>query len=125
MKVIEEIKEDSKMKYPKIKLWKIPFPEWNFRYAVWGVGSQQACDFYKVMKEYMPNGKLIAGIDHVAEGEYCGSNIMKPKDIYSIPEDVIIIVAEPLAQESAKQMLMELERPFVLLKGADVECYNF
>lgn len=113
------------MEYSEIELWKIPFPEWNFRYAVWGVGSQPACDFYKVMKEYMPNGKLIAGIDHVVEGEYCGSHIMKPKDIHSIPEDVIIIVAEPCAQEAAKQMLMELERPFVLLKGSDTECYNF
>lgn len=36
MGVTEEVNEDSKMAYPKIKLWKIPFPEWNFKYAVWG-----------------------------------------------------------------------------------------
>lgn len=77
------------------------------------------------MKEYMPNGRLIAGIDPAAEGTYCGSHIIKPKDIYDIPEDVIILVAEVSAQESAKQMLMELERPFALIKGADIECYNF
>lgn len=109
----------------KIELWRIPFPEWNFRYAVWGVVTQSAYDFYEVMKKYMPNGELIAGIDIVAEGIFCGSNIIKPGDINSIPENVIIIVAAPSAQESAKKILMEQERPFVLLKGEDVECYNF
>lgn len=113
------------MEHSEIKLWKIPFPEWNFRYAVWGVVSQSAYDFYKVMKKYVPNGRLIAGIDYVAEGIFCGSNIIKPNDIYNIPEDVIIFVTAPSVQESAKRMLMDLERPFVLLKGTDVEYYNF
>lgn len=113
------------MEHSEIKLWKIPFPEWYFKYAVWGVVSQTAYDFYKIMKEYVPNGRLIAGIDYVAEGDFCGSNIIKPKDIYGIPEDVIIFVTAPSVQGSEKQMLMEMERPFVLLNETDVECYHF
>lgn len=104
---------------------KIPFPEWDFRYAVWGVGTQPAHDFCKLMKKYMPNGRLIAGIDIVDGENDCGCHIIKPKDIYEIPEDVIIIITDPFVQESAKRILMELERPFVLLKGAEVEYYNF
>lgn len=104
---------------------KIPFPEWNFRYAVWGVVSQSVYQFYEVMKKFMPNAKLTAGIDIAAEGLYCGRNIIKPKDIYNLPEDVIIILTDPSVQESVKRMLMELERSFVLLNGADAEYYNF
>lgn len=104
---------------------KIPFPEWNFRYAVWGVVSQQAYNFYKVMKKYMPNAELMAVIDAMAEGFYCGKDIIKPNDIYNLPEDCIIILSDLAAKESARQMLMELERPFVSLKGTDVEFYNF
>lgn len=113
------------MEHSEIKLWKIPFPEWNFKYAVWGVVSQTAYDLYKIMEEYVPNGKLIAGIDYVAEGIFCGSNIIRPKDIYTIPEDVIIFVTSFSVQESSQRILMDLERPFVLIKGTDVECYNF
>ncbi len=108
-----------------IAVKKIPFPVGNFRYAVWGIILSAAYYLNEAMKEYIPNGKLVAGIDIAAEGTYCDTEIIKPVHINELPEDVVIIVAAPSAQESAKQMLLELNRPFVLLKGTNVECYNF
>lgn len=107
-----------------IAVRKIPFPESPFRYAVWGIVLSAAYYLDEAMKEYIPNGKLIAGIDIAAEGTYCGEKIIKPEDIHKIPEDVVIIVAAPSAKEAAKEMLLASNRPFVLLKGTNVECYH-
>ncbi len=107
-----------------IAVRKIPFPESSFRYAVWGIVLSAAYYLDEAMKEYIPNGKLIAGIDIAAEGTYCGEKIIKPEDIHKIPEDVVIIVAAPSAKEAAKEMLLASNRPFVLLKGTNVECYH-
>ncbi|MDO4304346.1 MAG: polysaccharide pyruvyl transferase family protein [Bacillota bacterium] len=107
-----------------IAVKKIPFPEDEFEYAVWGIVLSAAFYLDEAMRTYLPNGKLIAGIDIAAEGIYCGVNIIKPEDIKSLPEDAVIIVAAPSAQESAKKMLLELNRPFVLLKGTNAEWYN-
>lgn len=103
---------------------KIPFPNGNFKYAVWGIVLSAAYYLDEAMKEYISRGKLVAGIDIAAEGTYCGENIIKPAHISKLPEDVVIIVAAPSAHESARKMLLELNRPFVLLKGTNVECYN-
>ena len=64
------------------------------------------------------------GIDIAAEGKYCGVDIIKPDDIKKLPLDTIIIVAAPSAQESAKMLLNKSNRPYILLKGTDAECYN-
>ena len=103
---------------------KIPFPAASFKYAVWGIVLSAAFYLDEAMKKQVPQAELIAGIDIAAEGEYCGVNIMKPEDIEKLPQDTIIMVAAPSAQEQAKKLLSELNRPFVLLKGTSVECYN-
>ena len=107
-----------------IAVQKIPFPKGNFKYAVWGIVLSAAYYLDEAMKAYVPNGKLAAGVDIAVTGFYCGEKIIKPKDISKLPEDIVIIVAAPSAKESAKKMLLELNRPFVLLKGTNVEYYN-
>lgn len=107
-----------------IAVKKIPFPEKKFKYAVWGIVLSAAFYLDEAMKKYIPNGELVAGIDIAAEGTYCGQKIIKPEKIKSLPDDVVIIVAAPSAQESAKTMLSELKRPFVLMKELSAEWYN-
>lgn len=103
---------------------KIPFPAVPFKYAVWGIVLSAAFYLDEAMKKQVPRAELIAGIDIAAEGEYCGVNIMKPEDIEKLPQDTIIMVAAPSAQEQAKTLLSERNRPFVILKGTSVEYYN-
>lgn len=107
-----------------IAVKKIPFPKAKFKYAVWGIVLSAAFYLDEAMKTYVPNGELVAGIDIAAEGTYCGQSIIKPENIKSLPDDVVIMVAAPSAQESAKTMLLELKRPFVLLRGSNAEWYN-
>ena len=57
-----------------IAIPKIPFPEEEFKYAVWGIVLSAAYYLDEAMKEYVPNGKLVAGIDIAVEGTYCGEN---------------------------------------------------
>ena len=75
------------------------------------------------MKEQIPQAELIAGIDIAAEGTYCGVGIIRPDEISNLPSDTIIIVAAPSAQEPAKELLSEMKRPFVLLKGSSAEWF--
>ena len=103
---------------------KIEFPKHEFKYAVWGIVLSAAFYLDESMKTIVPQGKLIAGIDIAAEGKYCGVDIIKPDEIKDLPENTIIIVAAPSAQDSAKKLLMDLNRPFILLKGTSVECFN-
>lgn len=77
------------------------------------------------MSSQVPQAKLIAGIDIAAEGSFCDVDIIKPDEIKNLPQDTIIIVAAPTAQNPAKELLQETGRPFVLLKGTSAECYNF
>lgn len=103
---------------------KIKFPAKAFNYAVWGIVLSVAFYLDEAMKELVPQGKLVAGIDIAAEGKYCGVDIIKPDKIKDLSEDTIIIVAAPSAQESAKKLLNELNRPFILIRGTSVECFN-
>lgn len=109
---------------PSIAVEKIPFPKERFRYAVWGVVLPAAFYLDEAMRKRYPNGELVSGVDIAATGEYCGAPIIKPEDISSLQKDVVIIVAAPSAQQPAKEMLLHTSRPFVLLKGTKVECYN-
>lgn len=103
---------------------KIKFPKVEFNYAVWGIVLSAAFYLDEAMKQLIPHSKLVAGIDIAAEGKYCGVDIIKPDDIKKLPLDTIIIVAAPSAQESAKMLLNKSNRPYILLKGTDAECYN-
>lgn len=102
---------------------KIPFPQKKFRYAVWGIVLSAAFYLDEAMKEQIPQAELIAGIDIAAEGTYCGVGIIRPDEISNLPSDTIIIVAAPSAQEPAKELLSEMKRPFVLLKGSSAEWF--
>lgn len=104
---------------------KIAFPEREFSYAVWGIVLSAAFYFEEAMSSQVPQAKLIAGIDIAAEGSFCDVDIIKPDEIKNLPQDTIIIVAAPTAQNPAKELLQETGRPFVLLKGTSAECYNF
>lgn len=110
---------------PSIAIRKIDFPAGKFKYAVWGVILQATLYLEEAMKKQIPRAELIAGIDIAVEGEYYGVNVIKPEDIKKLPHDTIIIVAVPSAHEPARKLLLELNRPFVLMKGTDVEIYNF
>ena len=103
---------------------KISFPDRVFQYAVWGVVLSAAFYLEEAMKSQVPRAILVAGIDIAAEGTYCGVDIIKPDDIKKLPQDTIIMVAAPSAQNQAKELLLELSRPFVLLKGTEAECFN-
>lgn len=103
---------------------KIPFPQGTVKYAVWGIVLSTAFYLDEAMKNLIPRANLIAGIDIAAEGKYCGADIIKPDEIKNLPKDTVIIVAAPSAREPAKKLLEELKRPFVLLKGTEVECFN-
>lgn len=103
---------------------KIPFPKTKFQYAVWGIVLSTSFYFDEAMKDKVPQGELVAGIDIAATGEYCGTKIIKPEEIKFLSDNVIIIVAAPSAQKSAKDMLNRMNRPFVLLKGISFESYN-
>lgn len=104
---------------------KIPFPKENFRYAVWGIVLSNAFYLDEAMKTYVHQGQLTAGIDIAAEGLYCGVDIIKPSQIKSLPEDVIILVAAPSARNPAKELLLGTNRRFVLLWGTEAEWYHF
>ncbi len=128
---LEKMWESKKPIYPisydtatSIAVEKINFPKEKFRYAVWGIVLSTAFYLDEAMRKKYPNGKLVSGIDIAATGEYCGVTIIKPDDISTLPKDVIIIVAAPSAQQSAKEMLLPAGRPFVLIKGTNVECFN-
>lgn len=103
---------------------KMGFPKKEFSYAVWGIVLSAAFYLDEAMKELVPQGKLVAGIDIAAEGKYCGADIIKPDEIKNLPEDTIIIVAAPSAHEPAIELLNALNRPFILLKGTSAECFN-
>lgn len=103
---------------------KIPFPKENFNYAVWGIVLSAAFYLDEAMKEFASQGHLVAGIDIAAEGEYCGVDIIKPGCIENLSKDTVIIVAAPSAHVSAKELLEKLHRPYILLKGSDVEYSN-
>lgn len=104
---------------------KIAFPEHEFQYAVWGIVLNMSFYFEEAMRTQVPHAKLIAGIDIAAEGTYCGVDIIKPEEIKNLPQDTMIIVAAPTAQNPAKELLLKTGRPFVLLKGTSAECYHF
>lgn len=103
---------------------KIPFAEDKFTYAVWGVVLSAAYYLDEAMKELVPQGRLVAGVDIAAEGKYCGVDIIKPEEIEKLDPRTVIIIAAPSAHEPAKLLLAQSKRPFVLLKGTNVECYN-
>jgi len=103
---------------------KIPFPRDRFPYAVWGVVLSAAFYLDEAMKKQVPQAELIAGIDIAAQGEHCGVGIIKPDEIRSLPEETVIIVAAPSAHRPARELLMRLKRPFVLLRGTEAEWYN-
>lgn len=75
---------------------KIPFSEWNFRYAVWGVVSQSTDQFCGVMKKFMPNAKLVAGIESADEGSFCGSDIIIFKINYGYKKQFLRVGKEYL-----------------------------
>lgn len=102
-----------------------PFPTENFKYAVWGIVLSAAFYLDEAMKEFVLQAKLIAGIDIAAEGKYCGVDIIKPEYIENLPVDTVIIVAAPSAHAPARELLEKLHRPYVLLKGTEVEYSNF
>lgn len=104
---------------------KIPFSSHEFSYAVWGIVLSASFYLDEAMKEYIPQGKLIAGIDIAAEGKYCGVDIIKPTDIEALPQETVIIVAAPSAHKPAQELLDKLNRPYVLLKGTNAEYYNW
>lgn len=104
---------------------KISFPQKEFQYAVWGIVLPAAFQLEEAMKKQVPGGKLIAGIDMAVTGNYCGVPIVKPEEIERMEKDTIIIVAAPAAHKTAKELLLKLERPFVLLNGSDAEWYGF
>lgn len=104
---------------------KIDFPEHAFQYAVWGIVLNISFFIEEAMRIQVPKAKLIAGIDIAAEGTYCDVDIIKPEEIKNLPQDTIIMVAAPTAQEPAKELLLGTGRPFVLIKGTSAECYNF
>lgn len=104
---------------------KIAFPEQRFRYAVWGIVLSAAFYLEEAMKSQVPWAELIAGIDVAAEGTYCGVDIIKPDEIEQLPQDTVIMVAAPSARNQAKELLLKLNRPFVLLKGTEAESFNF
>ncbi len=103
---------------------KIPFPKTDLKYAVWGCIIQAAFFLDEAMKKMIPQAKLVAGIDIAAEGKYCGVDIIKPEYIENLPVDTVIIVAAPSAHAPARELLEKLHRPYVLLKGTEVEYAN-
>lgn len=103
---------------------KIPFLKNNFDYAVWGIVLSAAFYLDEAMKKYVPQAQLVAGIDIAAEGKYCGAEIIKPEYIENLPANTVIIVAAPSAHAPAKELLEKLHRPYVLLKGTEVEYSN-
>lgn len=104
---------------------KIPFPKNEFDYAVWGIVLSASFYLDEAMKEFIPQAQLVAGIDIAAEGKYCGVEIIRPDNIEKLSHDTVIIVAAPSAHSPAKELLEKLNRPYVLLKGTDVEYNNF
>lgn len=108
-----------------IAVKKIPFPDGEFPYAVWGIVLAPAFYLDEAMKELVPQGKLVAGIDIAAEGEYCGAKIIKPEEIDQLPPGTIIIVVAPSAHQPAKDLLTKLNRPYVLIKDTKEEHHGF
>lgn len=102
---------------------KIPFPQNKFKYAVWGVVLSAAFYLEEAMRKQVPQAELIAGIDIAVQGEYCGVEIIKPEEIGNLSIETVIIVAAPSAQKQAKDLLMSLKRPFVLLRGTQAEWF--
>lgn len=103
----------------------IPFPKKDFKYVVWGVILESSVIYLdEAMKKYVPQGHLLYGIDSYSKRSYCGKDTIKPEKIQDLPPDVITIVAAPSAQEIAKEMLLKLNRPFILLKDSVTEWYN-
>ena len=107
-----------------IAVKKIPFPKANFKYAIWGIVLSASFYLEEAMKDFVPQATLEAGIDIAAEGTFCGVEIFTPEKIKDMQKDTVIIVAAPSAQNDAKKMLLEMKRPFVLLKGQDAEWYG-
>lgn len=102
----------------------IPFPKNEFRYAVWGIVLSSAFYLDEAMKTKIPQAELVAGIDIAVTGTYCGVPIIKPEEICTLPEDVVIIITAPTAHQPARDMLQNTNRPFVLLHGITAEWYN-
>lgn len=103
---------------------KIPFPQNRFPYAVWGVVLSAAYYLEEAMRKQVPQAELTAGIDIAVQGEYCGVGVLKPDEIPNLPMDTVIIVAAPSAREQARELLLRLNRPFVLLRGTEAEWHN-
>ncbi len=96
----------------------------EFQYAVWGI-VLSASLFRRSDAQYIyENAELVAGIDTAVTGEFCGVPILPPDRIETLDKNVIIIVAAPSAHKPAKELLMPMGRPFILLKGTSIECYN-
>lgn len=108
-----------------IAIRKIPFPQGVFEFAVWGIAFPVPFYLAEAMEKYISRGKLTAGIDTTLEGKYCGVDIIKPEYIENLPVDTVIIVAAPSAHAPARELLEKLHRPYVLLKGTEVEYSNF
>ena len=104
---------------------KIPFRTADFKYAVWGIVLSAAYYLEEAVRQQYPKATLVSGIDIAVKSDFCGKPTMHPDNIGELAEDVVIVVAAPSAHDQAKEVLLPTKRPFVLLKGTSVECYNF
>lgn len=104
---------------------KISFPTGAFPYAVWGLAMPVGIYLDEAMRQLIPQGKLVAGIDIALEGTYYGAPIIRPEEIDHLPQDTIIFVIAPSAQKPAKEMLTKLGRPYVLIRGTSGEHAGF
>jgi len=107
-----------------IAVHKLPMHATEFQYAVWGIVLSASFYLEEAMRNTYENAELVAGIDTAVTGEFCGVPILPPDRIETLDKNVVVIVAAPSAHKPAKELLMPTGRPFVLLKGTSIECYN-
>ena len=97
----------------------------NIKYAVWGTVLDVAFYLEEAMNKLLPHSTLVAGIDIASTNTFCGVPTIHPDNIKNLDNNVVIMVAAPSAQESAKKLLIEMKHNFILVKETELEFYNF
>lgn len=117
---------DENVEYEPQVMWAIksvPFDKPDFKYAVLGVISSISYFIPDIMKQLYPDAELVCGIDSYVTNEFLGAKIIKPSEITTLPEDVIIITAVQGAYQSAQPYLAK--RPLVFVKGKKANIFHW